>query len=161
MTEITTQILLNLLIAFVWMLLNESWNIVVFGIGYAIGFFVIFLMRRFFPEQFYGRKINFIIKLFLLFTFELLKSSVVVIMQVTRPKLNIQPGIFRSETALKTDLEITLLSTLLNLTPGSVVMEIDPEAGVIFIHAMDVTAFRNGITQTQHKFEKAIMEVMR
>jgi multicomponent Na+:H+ antiporter subunit E len=160
-TEITTQILLNLLIAFVWMLLNESWNIVIFGMGYAIGFFIIFLMRRFFPEQFYGRKIIFIIKLFSLFIIELLKSSVVVTMQVTRPKLNIQPGIFRSETILKTDLEITLLSTLLTLTPGSVVMEIDPEAGVMFIHAMDVTEFQNSITKTKHKFEKAIIEVMR
>ncbi|TCZ81309.1 Na+/H+ antiporter subunit E [Paenibacillus albiflavus] len=157
----TTQILLNLLIAFVWMLLNESWNIVIFGMGYAIGFFIILSMRRFFPEPFYGRKIIFIFKLFSLFIIELLKSCVVVIRQVTRPKLNIQPGIFRSETVLKSDFEITLLSTLLTLTPGSVVMEIDPEAGVMFIHAMDVTEFRNSITKTKRKFEKAIIEVMR
>jgi len=101
------------------------------------------------------------IKLFLLFIVELFKSNVVVIMQVIRPKLNIQPGIFRSETKLKTDFEITLLSALLTLTPGSVVMEIDPEAGVMFIHAMDATEFRTSITKTMHKFEKAIIEVMR
>lgn len=157
----TTQILLNLLIAFVWMLLNESWNIIIFGIGYVIGFFIILMMRRFFPEQFYGRKIIFIIKLFSLFIMELIKSSVVVAIQVTRPKLNIQPGIFRSETILETDLEITLLSTLLTLTPGSVVMEIDPEAGVMYIHAMDVTEFQNSISITKRKFERAIIEVMR
>lgn len=143
------------------MLLNESWNVVIFGMGYVIGFFIIFLMRRFFPEPFYGMKINYMIKLFSLFIIELIKSSVVVIMQVTRPKLNIQPGIIRSKTVLKTDFEITLLSTLLNLTPGSVVMEIDPKAGVIFIHAMDVSEFRNSIIRTQHRFEKAIIEVMR
>lgn len=143
------------------MLLNESWNFVIFGMGYVIGFFIIFLMRRFFPEHFYGMKINFIIKLFSLFIIELVKSSVVVIMQVTRPKLNIQPGIIRSETVLKTDFEITLLSTLLNLTPGSVVMEIDPKAGVLFIHAMDVSEFRKSIIHTQHRFEQAIIEVMR
>ncbi|MBP1996950.1 Na+/H+ antiporter subunit E [Paenibacillus eucommiae] len=161
MTEITTQILLNLLIAFVWMLLNESWNVVVFGIGYSIGFIIILLMRRFFPERFYGRKIISIIKLFSLFIIELFKSSFVVFLQVTRPKLNIQPGIFRSETVLKTNWEITMLTTLLTLTPGSVVMEIDPKAGVMFIHAMDVTEFRNGFIKTKQKFEKAIIEVMR
>lgn len=157
----TTQILLNLLIAFVWMLLNESFNVVILGVGYVIGFFIIFATRRFFPEPFYGRKIIAIFYLFSLFIIELFKSSVVVIMQVTRPKLNIEPGIFRSETVLKTDLEITLLSTLLTLTPGSVVMEIDPKAGVMFIHAMDVTEFRNSISKTKRKFEKAIIEVMR
>jgi multicomponent Na+:H+ antiporter subunit E len=143
------------------MLLNESWNVVIFGIGYVIGFIIIFMTRRYFPEPFYGRKIGSIVKLFSLFIIELLKSSFVVIMQVTRPKLNIEPGIFRSETVLKTDLEITLLSTLLTLTPGSIVMEIDPKAGVMFIHAMDATEFRNSISKTKRKFEKAIIEVMR
>ncbi|WP_328803706.1 Na+/H+ antiporter subunit E [Paenibacillus puerhi] len=161
MTEITTQILLNLLIAFVWMLLNESWNVMIFSIGYAIGFLIIFLMRRFFPVHFYGRKIISIIKLFSLFILELLKSSVVVMIQVMRPKLTIQPGIFRSDTILKSDWEITLLSTLLTLTPGSVVMEIDPKAGVLYIHAMDVNEFRTSISKTKDKFEKAIIEVMR
>jgi len=158
---LTTQILLNLLIAFIWMLLNESWNIVIFGMGYVIGFFIIFAMRRFFPDPFYGRKLGAIVKLFFLFIVELFKSSLVVLIQVTRPKLRIQPGIFRSETVLKTDFEITLLSTLLTLTPGSVVMEIDPKAGVMFIHAMDANEFRNSIIKTKRKFEKAIIEVMR
>jgi len=157
----THQILLNLLIALVWMLLNESWNAAVFGMGYVIGFFIILSMRRFFPAPFYGRKIKSILHLFALFSVELIKSSVVVIRQVTRPKLTIQPGIFRSETVLKTDMEITLLSALLNLTPGSVVMEIDPKAGVMFIHAMDITEFRKSFTRTQRKYEKSIMEVMR
>ncbi|MDF2927486.1 MAG: monovalent cation/H+ antiporter subunit [Paenibacillaceae bacterium] len=159
--EITTQILLNLLIAFVYMLLTESWNVVVFAIGYAMGFVIIFLMRRFFPVPFYGRKIIAIVKLFMLFIVELFKSTVVVALLVTRPKLNIQPGIFRSETILKTDLEITLLSALMTLTPGSVIMEIDPRAGVMFIHAMDASDYRNNITKTMRKFENAIIEVMR
>jgi len=157
----TTQILLNLLIAFVWMLLNESWSVLEFGIGYLIGFFIILSMRRFFPDPFYGRKLWAIFHLFYLFIFELFKSSINVIVQVSRPKLNIQPGIFRSETVLKTDFEITLLSTLLTLTPGSVVMEIDPKAGVMFIHAMDADDFRKNITKTKRTFEKAIIEVMR
>ncbi|XID94548.1 Na+/H+ antiporter subunit E [Paenibacillaceae bacterium WGS1546] len=157
----TPQILLNLLIALVWMLLNESWNVAVFGMGYIIGFFIILSMRRFFPIPFYGRKIRFIFQLIVLFIAELVKSSLVVIRQVTRPKLAIQPGIFRSETVLKSEMEITMLSALLNLTPGSVVMEIDPKAGVLFIHAMDITEYCNGITRTQRKYEKAIMEVMR
>jgi len=157
----TTQILINILIAFVWMLLNESWDAINFGVGYLIGFLIILSMRRFFPEPFHGRKLWSIFKLLFLFIVELFKSSVNVIIQVMRPKLNIQPGIFRSETILKTDFEITLLSMLLTLTPGSVVMEVDARAGVMFIHAMDADDFRKNITKTKRTFEKAIIEVMR
>lgn len=157
----TTQILLNLLIAFVWMLLNESWNVVVFGVGYVVGFFIILSVRRFFPEPFYGRKIKAFVYLFFLFIFELIKSSYSVLLHILRPKINMQPGIFRSETVLKTDFEITLLSALITLTPGSVVMEVDPQAGVMFIHAMDAREYHENIMKTKRKFEKAIIEVMR
>ncbi|MNW07280.1 Na(+)/H(+) antiporter subunit E [compost metagenome] len=50
---------------------------------------------------------------------------------------------------------------MVTLTPGSVIMEIDPKAGVMFIHAMDAKDYRNNITRTMRKFENAIIEVMR
>lgn len=157
----TRQILLNLLIAITWMLLNENWDVVSFAVGYVIGFVIILSMRRFFPEPFYGKKTISIIKLVLLFIFELIKSSFSVLKEIIRPTLKIKPGIFRSETVLESDVEISLLATLITLTPGSVVMEIDPKQKVMYIHAMDADDFRNNITKTKRKFEKAIIEVMR
>lgn len=157
----TTQILINLLIAITWMLLKEDWDVVSFGAGYFIGFVIIASMRRFFPVPFYGRKMIAVIKLLLLFIIELFKSSVVVLTEIVRPQLKIKPGIFRTETILDTDFEMTLLVTLLTLTPGSVIMEIDPKAKVMFIHAMDADDFHNNIQKTKSKFEKAIIEVMR
>lgn len=157
----TTQILINLLIAITWMLLNESWDVVSFAVGYFIGFLIIFSMRRFFSVPFYGKKTISIVKLLLLFVVELIKSSIVVLKEILRPTLKIKPGIYRSETILETDFEISLLVTLLTLTPGSVVMEIDPKAKVMYIHAMDADDFHNNIRKTKRLFENAIIEVMR
>lgn len=157
----TTQILLNLLIAFIWMLLNEGWNVITFAGGYVIGFLIILSMRRFFPGPFYGRKIVAITYLIALFIVELVKSSISVIVEVLRPKLTIKPGIFRTETILESDFEISLLVMLITLTPGSVVMEVDPKARVMFIHAMDADGYHNSIMKTKQKFEKAIIGVMR
>jgi len=143
------------------MLLNESWNIVIFAVGYIAGFLIILSMRRFFPTPFYGRKIVAIAYLIVLFIVELIKSSLSVIIEVLRPKLTIKPGIFRSETILESDFEISLLVTLITLTPGSVVMEVDPKARVLFIHAMDADSYHNSIMKTKQKFERAIIGVMR
>lgn len=155
----TLQILINLLIAMVWMLLHDTWDTLTFTVGYFIGLIIIFALRRFFPGPFYGRRLWSILKLLHLFNIELLKSSFVVIGQVTRPRLNIEPGIFKVETKLKTDLEITILSNLITLTPGSVVMEVDPQAGILYIHAMDSSEFLTSIMQSKIMFEKAIQEV--
>jgi len=158
----TTQILINLLIALTWMLLNENWDIVSFTVGYVIGFLIISSMRRFFlPVPFYGKKAIAVIKLLLLFIIELFKSSITVLKEIMRPTIKIKPGIFRADTILESDFEISLLVALLTLTPGSVVMEIDQKAQVLFLHAMDADDFHNNIQKTKQRFEKAIIEVMR
>lgn len=155
----TFQILLNLIVAFVWMLFHNTWNSLVFSVGYFIGLIFIFSLRRFFTRPFYGIKLWSTIKLIWLFIMELIKSTFVVIAQVTRPQLNIQPAIFRVETKLTSDFEITLLSSLITLTPGSVVMEVDPEERVMYIHAMDASEFKKSILLSKRIFEDAITEV--
>ena len=100
-------------------------------------------------------------KLLLIFNSELIQSSVLVLKQILSPRLKIQPGIFRHETVLSSDLEITMISLLLTLTPGSVVMEVSPEGNVLYVHAMDVESERGAILSQLKNFEKAIMEVTR
>ena len=81
--------------------------------------------------------------------------------QILSPKLKIKPGIFKYETVLKSDVEVTMLSLLLTLTPGSVVMEVSPEGNVLYIHAMDVEQSKDALLSQLENFEKAIMEVTR
>jgi len=157
----TNQILLNLIVALAWMLLHNRWDAMTFSVGYLVGMLFIYLLRRFFNRPFYGRKLGATVKLLWLFIIELVKSTFVVIGQVTRPQLNVRPGIFRVTTALRTDWEITVLSNLITLTPGSVVMEVDRDQGILYIHGMDTDTFREGVLASKRIFERAIMEVSR
>lgn len=141
------------------MLLHDQWNFGTFAVGYLIGYLFIFGMRRFFPGPFYGKRSWAILKLTYLFIVELIKSTIVVIRQVTRRRLDVQPGIFKVQTTLTSDWEITLLSALITLTPGSVVMEVAPEERTMYIHAMDAEEFRSSIMNSKRIFEKAISEV--
>lgn len=153
--------MLNLLIAMVWMLLHDEWSTLTFAIGFLLGFLIIYSFRRFFPTPFYGRKLWAILKLIYLFGIDLILSSVVVIGQVIRPRLNIQPGIFKMETKLKTEWELAMLVNLLTLTPGSVVMEIAPEEGMLYVHTMDLKTNEQSVRKTKNKLEDVIIEVMR
>lgn len=157
------QLLLNLFIAFLWMLLmdEDELKFTTFFMGYLVGIGIIFVMSRFFGNQFYLRRIYASLKLLFIFISELIQSSIVVISQIVRPTLKIKPGIFKYETILTSDVEVTMLSMLLTLTPGSVVMEISPEGNELYIHAMDVEESRAGLIKQLKNFEKAIMEVTR
>lgn len=155
------QVLLNLFIAFLWMFLQDEWEFLTFFSGYLVGMALIFLMRRFFSSDFYAKRLIAVIKLLLIFIRELVVSGILVMKQVLRPKINITPGIFKLETKLIGDLEITILSLLITLTPGSVVLEVMPEESLCYIHVMDIPESRDAVLNATESFEKAIMEVTR
>ena len=120
--QLPIQVLINLFIAFLWMFLQDEWSVLTFFSGYLVGLLVLFMLRRYLPTYFYLLTFLAIIKLLFVFIGELITSSILVIRQVLRPKINITPGIFTLKTDLEGDLEVTLLALLLTLTPGSVVV---------------------------------------
>lgn len=101
------------------------------------------------------------VKLFALFNKELLLSSVTVLLEVLRPKLRVRPGIFRLETELKTDFELTLLSCLVCLTPGTLTLDVSGDGEALYIHAMNIDEAVDLAAQIKGTFERAIMEVTR
>ena len=155
------QLLINLLIAFLWMFFQDSWHFISFLGGFIVGIFILFSMRRFFKGRFYLITIFAIIKLVIVFTQELITSSVLVVRQIMQPKLTITPGIFKMETELETDTEVALLSLLLTLTPGSVVMEVTPDGKTLYIHALDIPESSDAVIKSTKVFEKAIKDVTR
>lgn len=155
------QLLLNLIIAFIWMFLNEDWSAAGFIVGFAIGAIAIGLMRRFWPQPFYMIRLWAIAKLLALFMKELIVSSYAVLVHIVRPKLTIRPGIFAYRTDLKSDWEVTVLSCLICLTPGTLTMDVSRDGGTLYIHAMDIDDAEELSKQIKGSFEKAIMEVTR
>lgn len=155
------QILLNLIIAVVWMFLHNDWSFPRFTIGYLIGAASIGLLSRFWPHDFYLKRVWAVIKLLMLFLKELFVSSFVVIGLIIRPKLSIRPGIVALQTELQSDWEITVLSCLICLTPGTLTLDVSKDGRTLYIHAMDINDAELLSQQIKNSFEKAIMEVTR
>jgi len=155
------QIILNLIIAVMWMFLQESYTFPSFLLGYLIGFLLLLLLNRFIPDYFYFRRIWKILFLIFLFVKELILANIEVVKWVYNPKLTLQPGMIAYQTELKTNWEITLLANLITLTPGTLSVEVSRDNSTIFIHSLHVPDSDETIAQIRDSFEKAIMEVTR
>lgn len=155
------QILLNFFLAVVWMFMTVSFSPAGFAIGFLIGLGVIILMRRFFSYRLYILRVWAIIRLFLLFLKELAMSSIQVLRIVIKPNMNLKPAIFELETELKEDWEITLLSALITLTPGTLVVGISDDQKRLYIHALDFEDIDDAVSSIKETFERAILEVSR
>lgn len=155
------QILLNMFLAFIWMFLSNDYSSLAFFKGYFFGGLIIFSLRRFFDHRFYLVNVIAIIKLLFIFCTELVKSNIAVFKVILSPKLSIQPGIFALETELEKDWEITILSNLITLTPGTLVVEVSEDNKTLYIHAMDIDDVEQARLDIKNTFEKAIKEVSR
>jgi multicomponent Na+:H+ antiporter subunit E len=155
------QLILNILIAIIWMFLLETFTFSYFFLGFIIGFVLLFLFRRFIPGTFYYGKVRAIVKLIYIFFRELILSNLEVVKVVYRPIVDIQPGIIAVPTDLRTNWEITLLANLITLTPGTLSISVSNDNQTIYIHAMDIRDKDETIRSIKGTFEDAIMEVTR
>ncbi|PRO65070.1 Na+/H+ antiporter subunit E [Alkalicoccus urumqiensis] len=153
------QILINIVIAFIWMFLQNDFSGVTFIIGYIVGLLMLFFLRRFLRFDFYFRRVWAFIKLMALFAYKLVEANWDVIKIILRPKLDIEPGIIAVPTKLKSDWERTLLANLISLTPGTLTMNFSEDGSTLFIHAIHVPDKEKAIKEIHDTFEKAIREV--
>ncbi|MFJ5763092.1 Na+/H+ antiporter subunit E [Neobacillus sp. NPDC093182] len=155
------QILLNVVLAFLWMFIKVSYDPISFIKGYLFGLLVIFVLRRYFHSRFYLFRLWSFIKLIFIFIKELILSNIAIVKIVLKPRLDMRPAIFAMDTVLTKDWQITLLSSLITLTPGTLVIDVSDDNKTLFIHAMNIGEVEDEINSIKKSFEKAILEVSR
>src|SRR5690625_2663352 len=155
------QIVVNLVISFMWMFLSEYYTFSSYLFGYMIGAALLFLLNRFFPSRFYLYPIYRILILILIFIRELILSNISIVKLVYRRKPDFEPGIFAMPIEVTKNWEMTLLANLITLTPGTLTVAISEDQSTFFIHAMHIDDKEESIYEIKNTFEKAIMEVTR
>lgn len=153
------QFMVNLLIAIIWMFLNDSYTMANFVFGFLIGLLLLFVLRRFMEFDFYFVRVIAFARLVWIFLIEMIKANIDVAKVVLRPKLNNKPGIIAVDTSLETELEISTLAALITLTPGTVSMDFSVDGKTIYVHSIDVDDRDAMVAQIKGSFEKAIKEV--
>jgi len=98
--------------------------------------------------------------LFLLYYWkEFLKSNGILMIDILRPKSKITPAIVKFDLQSKTETEITLISSLISLTPGTLTLSIKADPPSLFVHGMfvkDVESFRESLVLLEYRMLKAM-----
>jgi multicomponent Na+:H+ antiporter subunit E len=146
--------LLSLLILFgTWLFLNSSVRLDVLIVGACVALLVTLIFSRA-PQVVTTLRLNpkaliYLFAYFWVFLFELLKSNIDVATRVISPTLNINPGIVKVKTRLKSKMGRLLLANSITLTPGTLTVEIEDD--FLFIHWIDVSS-----TDVKHASKKIV-----
>ncbi len=132
-------LLSNILLAFIWTAVTGEFTIGNFGIGFLLGYLVLFIASPVIDSDGYTKKIWLVIGLLLYFIKELVVSSIRVAVDVLRPgEFKMKSGVVKVPLSVKTDFKITFLANMISLTPGTLSLDISEDHKSLFIHAMYV-----------------------
>jgi multicomponent Na+:H+ antiporter subunit E len=155
------QLLMNLLLALIWVSLTGKFSVVNFGFGLVLSFLLLWISTRDEEERKYFSKLPKFISFFFYFLYELVKANLEVAYDVITPKFYMKPGIISVPLDAKTDLEITLLANLITLTPGTLSLDVSEDRKNLFVHAMYITDRDEFIASIKNGFEKRLLELTR
>jgi multicomponent Na+:H+ antiporter subunit E len=126
-----------------WMALIGNFNPSEMLWGAAVSLVIARFTYRFLLFDFWGWMGNpnrwlELVKLLIEFNRQIIVQNVSLALRVFRPDMSIRPGIVAIPTRLRSDVQLTLLGSLMSLTPDTVTMDIDQERGIIYVHWIDV-----------------------
>ncbi|MCE5461203.1 Na+/H+ antiporter subunit E [Staphylococcus pseudintermedius] len=156
------QIGLNVMIAFLWVLFQDedAFRLTTFVTGYIIGIVVIYIVHKFFNQEFYPKKVWVSIKFLAVYLYQLLTATISITNYVLFKTNQMDPGLVTYETQLDKDWEITFLTILIIITPGSTVIRVNREPCIFLIHAIDTTEKKKkSLLKSIKQYEELIVEV--
>jgi multicomponent Na+:H+ antiporter subunit E len=154
-------LLWNLLLALAWVAATGVFTFNNLASGIIIGFVVMFITRRIVGEPRYVSKTSKFIGLLLFFLWELILANLRVAYDVLTPRQRMRPGVIAIPLEAKTDAEITILSNLITLTPGTLSLDVSEDRKVLYIHAMYLDDIEATRAKIKNGFERRLLEVMR
>ncbi|SRR5690554_774494 len=155
--------LLNLLLSLVWVALTGHLNYTNFVFGFVMGFFILWLLSRVSKteERNYFYRVPKILMFIISFFYDMILANIEVTKEIMTPELNMTPGIIAYEHSLKTDFEITMMTNLIALTPGTMVLKISEDKKILYIHGLYVKNKEKFVEKMRNGLEKKLIEILR
>ena len=155
------RFLLNVMLTLIWVALTGTFTYTNLLIGFVISYLILWILSRNSEDRRYFTIVFKIIGFFFFFLWEMLKANWQVAYEVMTSNLHMKPGIVKIELEAKTDLEITLLSNLISLTPGTLVIDVSDDRKVMYVHGMYLEDKAKFIESIKTGLEKPLLNIMR
>ncbi len=153
----------NLLLAFAWAALTTEFTLANLLVGYAVGYLILLVLVKggVLPESRYVGKVGMAIRLGVFFLRELVVANLRLARDVVSTGHSIKPGIIAVPLDANRDSEIMLLAALINLTPGSVALDVSPDRKVMYVHSMYVETADAARAEIKNGYERRVLLLLR
>lgn len=155
--------LLNILLSLVWVALTGHLNYINFFFGFFLGFGILWVLTRtqHTVDKSYFLKVPKLLLFCIYFLYDMIRANIEVTKEIMRPRFELTPAIITYEHNLKSDFEITMLTNLIALTPGTMVLKISSDKKYLYIHSFNTKDKDKFAERLRNGLEKKLIEVLR
>lgn len=133
--------------------------------GFVLGYLVLSILasRGVVGSPRYVRRVRRILSFIGFFLWELVVANVRVARDVVTPGIHSRPAIVAVPLEDLTDAEVTLLATLVTLTPGTMSLDVSSDRRTLYVHVMDLAGGDSArfVASLKRGFEARVLEATR
>jgi multicomponent Na+:H+ antiporter subunit E len=151
------MLLANILLALAWTALQGELSLTNLTVGYALGYVVLQVLTRGGVLAIrYRGKVGSFLSLFAFLMYELLLANVKVALDVVRPSRTMRPAVVCVPLDVESDAEILMLAALINLTPGSIALDVAEDRRTMYVHVMHMETPEATRREVKDGFERRV-----
>lgn len=129
--------LLSLVLALIWLLLNNSVAPGQLVLGALLGWLIPLFTWRYWPEAVPIRKPGILLRLLARLLMDILVANLAVARRILGRPARLRPAFIELSLSLESDVAVSLLANTICLTPGTVSARLSQDRRTLLVHALD------------------------
>lgn len=151
--------LFSLLLTVVWILLNNRLDAVTVAAGVVIGLVLPALTTRFWPGAPVVRRPGAWLRLLGRLLADILVANLAVAALILRPRCRPRPAFIDYPLSVRGAVPVTVLSSIISLTPGTVTVDVDRDRRHLRIHCLDLADEDALVKRIHERYERLLEEI--
>ena len=151
--------LLSLLLLILWLLLNNTAAPGQLVLGAAFGIIIPLFTRRFWPQRLAVGPFTAGLRLAGRVIVDIIQANFSVAKVVLGPKSAVRPMFVKVPLDVESDFAVSLLASVISLTPGTVSADIDVENRFLLVHVLSTNEPDDLVQQIKSRYETLIKEI--
>ncbi len=157
--KLLPQPMLSFVLFLSWLLATNSFTPGSLVMAALLGWLIPLFTARFWPDYPRVKSYPKLFGLMFVVLWDILRASLLVASQVLGPRKNLQPHFISYPLEVQSDYAVTLLASIISLTPGTVSSLVSDDKKLLTVHALHCPDEAAAIAEIKHRYERPIKEI--
>ncbi len=159
MTRLLPQPVTSSALLLTWLLLHNSISVGLVVSGVALAILFPLGTERFWPEHPRTVRSLPLLRLLGVVLHDIVIANLRMVVLILGPKSRLRPHFIVVPVSLRDPFAITLLASIISLTPGTVSVNLSGNRRSLLVHDLDVEDPESSVQRIKNRYEKPLMEI--